>query len=89
VCCHEDAVLELPSAVVEMVARYRRFRAEQGFGWGEEALPEFFAWARFSRLGPAFAEFARSQDWAGAIRAAVGRSHPQGWCGCWWPRTAR
>jgi hypothetical protein len=78
VCCHEDAVLELPPAVVEMLARYRRLRAEQGFGWGEDALPEFFTWARFSRLGAAFAEFAASQDWAGAIRAAVGSRPPAG-----------
>jgi hypothetical protein len=78
VCCHEDGVLELPPAVVEMLARYRRLRAEQGFGWGEEALPEFFGWARFSRLGVAFAEFAASQDWAGAIRAAVGSDPPAG-----------
>jgi hypothetical protein len=55
-----------------MVARYRRMRDEQGFGWGEEALPDFFRWARFSRLGPVFDEFAATGDWAGAVRAAVG-----------------
>ena len=58
-CCHDDAALDLPPAVIEMVARYRRLRAEQGVGWGEEAFPDMFRWARFARLGPAFDEFAR------------------------------
>jgi hypothetical protein len=78
VCCQDDDVLELPPEVLEMLARYRRMRAEQGFGWGEEALPEFFRWARFSRLGPAFEEFAATGDWAGAVRAAVGDEPPPG-----------
>ncbi len=51
-CCHDDAALDLPPAVIEMVARYRRLRAEQGVGWGEEAFPDMFRWARFARLGP-------------------------------------
>jgi hypothetical protein len=71
-CCQDDEALELPPEVLEMLARYRRMRAEQGFGWGEEALPELFRWARFSRLGPAFTEFAATGDWAGAVRAAIG-----------------
>lgn len=37
-----------------------------------------FRWARFSRLGPAFDEFAASGDWAGAVRAAVGDDVPSG-----------
>ena len=82
-CCEDDVALDLPPAVIEMVARYRRMRGEQGFGWGEEALPDFFRWARLSRLGPVFDEFAGTGDWAGAIRAAT----------CWtsWgsPRTSR
>lgn len=41
-CCHDDAALDLPPAVIEMVARYRRLRAEQGVGWGEEAFPDMF-----------------------------------------------
>jgi hypothetical protein len=77
-CCEDDVALDLPPAVIEMVARYRRMRGEQGFGWGEEALPDFFRWARFSRLGPAFDEFAGTGDWAGAIRAAVGDVVPAG-----------
>jgi hypothetical protein len=78
VCCQDDEVLELPAEVLEMLARYRRMRAEQGFGWGEEALPELFRWARFSRLGPAFEEFAATGDWAGAVRAALGDEPPPG-----------
>lgn len=77
-CCGDDGALNLPPAVIEMVARYRRLRDEQGFGWGEEALPDFFRWARFSRLGPAFDEFAASGDWAQAVRAAVGDEVPPG-----------
>ena len=77
-CCHDDAALDLPPAVIEMVARYRRMRAEQGVGWGEEAFPDMFRWARFARLGPAFDVFAASGDWAGAVRAAVGADVPAG-----------
>src|SRR3954451_21452927 len=61
-----------------MVARYRRRRAEQWVGWGEEAFPDMFRWARFSRLGPAFDVFTASGDWAGAVRAAVGDEVPAG-----------
>ncbi|HWM59117.1 MAG TPA: CehA/McbA family metallohydrolase [Pseudonocardia sp.] len=77
-CCAEEALLRLPAAVIEMLARYRRLRDEQGIGWGEDELPEFFRWARFSRLGPAFAEFAATGDWAGAVRTAVGERVPAG-----------
>jgi hypothetical protein len=78
VCCHDDDALDLPPAVIEMLARYRRMRVEQGVGWGEEAFPDMFRWARFARLGPAFAEFSASGDWAGAVRAAVGDEVPPG-----------
>src|SRR5690242_9195044 len=61
-----------------MLARYRRMRAEQGVGWGEDGFPEMFRWARFSRLGRLFDEFAASGDWAGAVRAAVGDAVPSG-----------
>ncbi|MET0188665.1 MAG: CehA/McbA family metallohydrolase, partial [Pseudonocardia sediminis] len=77
-CCEDDTELGMPPAVIEMVARYRRLRDEQGVGWGEDAFPDFFRWARFSRLGPAFAEFSASGDWAGAVRAAVGDDVPAG-----------
>ncbi len=75
-CCGADEVLDLPPAVIEMLARYRRLRDTQGFGWGEDALPDLFRWARFSLLGPAFDEFAQSGDWAAAVRAAVGEDPP-------------
>src|SRR5690348_12722491 len=78
VCCQDDAVLDQPPAVLEMLARYERMRREQGFGWGEEDLAEFWGWARFSRLGPAFADFVVSQDWAAAVRTAVGDHPPAG-----------
>ena len=71
-------MLDQPPAVLEMLARYERMRREQGFGWGEEDLAEFWGWARFSRLGPAFADFAVSQDWAAAVRTAVGDHPPAG-----------
>jgi hypothetical protein len=77
-CCHDEAALDLPPSVIEMVARYRRLRAEQGVGWGEEAFPDMFRWARFARLGPAFDAFSASADWAGAVRAAVGGDVPAG-----------
>ena len=77
-CCDEGAVLDLPPAVIEMLARYRGWRDEQGFGWGEPDIPDFFRWARFSRLGPVFAEYSASGDWAGAVRAAVGDAVPAG-----------
>ena len=77
-CCDDDAVLDLPPAVIEALARYRRMREEQGFGWGEEQIPELFRWARFARLGPVFAELSAGGDWAGAVRAAVGERVPAG-----------
>lgn len=77
-CCEDDAALNLPPPVIEMLARYRRMRDVQGFGWGEEALPDFFRWARFSRLGPVFDEFAASGNWSDAVRAAVGDDVPAG-----------
>lgn len=77
-CCEDAERLDLPPAVIEMVAHYRRLRDEQGFGWGEDALPDFFRWARFSRLGPAFDELAATGDWAAAVRTAVGNRVPAG-----------
>jgi hypothetical protein len=77
-CCDDEVVLDLPPAVIEALARYRRMRAEQGFGWGEEQIPELFRWARFARLGPVFAELSAGGDWAGAVRTAVGDRVPAG-----------
>jgi hypothetical protein len=77
-CCGDDEKLGLPPAVIEMLARYRRMRDRQGYGWGEEGLPDFFRWARFSLLGPAFDGFAASGDWSAAVRAAIGDEVPAG-----------
>jgi hypothetical protein len=75
-CCDDEEVLGLPPAVIEMLARYRRLQAEQGYGWGETELPDLFRWSRFSLLGPAFDELAASGDWAAAVDAAVGDGDP-------------
>jgi len=75
-CCDDGDVLDLPAEVIEMLARYRRMRDEQGWGWGEQALPDFFRWSRFSRLGTAWDEFAASGDWGAAVRAAIGDGDP-------------
>ena len=40
--------------------------------------PDFFRWARFSQLGPAFEEFAASGDWSRAVLAAIGDDVPPG-----------
>src|SRR3954447_15852111 len=78
-CCSEDKVLALPAPVVEMLARYRRWRDEQGWGWGEQqALPDFFRWARFLLLGQVFEQLAVAGDWGTAVRAAIGSSPPPG-----------
>jgi hypothetical protein len=78
VCCGDDEELGLPPAVIEMLARYRRMLDEQGFTWGAAVMPDFFRWARFSMLGPAFDEFAASGDWSAAVRAAIGDEVPAG-----------
>ncbi len=75
-CCDDGDVLDLPAEVIEMLVRYRRMRDEQGWGWGEQALPDFFRWSRFSRLGTAWDEFAASGDWGAAVRAAIGDGDP-------------
>jgi hypothetical protein len=77
-CCGDDTTLNLPPAVIEMLARYRRMRDEHGYGWGEGVLPDFFRWARFSLLGAAFDEFAVSGDWSGGVRAVLRDGVPPG-----------
>ncbi|SEP25551.1 CehA/McbA family metallohydrolase [Trujillonella endophytica] len=78
-CCAHDEVLDLPPAVIEMLAHYRRLRADQGWGWGEEEPPDLFRWARFGLLGPSITEYASTGDWAAAVRSAVaGRELPAG-----------
>jgi hypothetical protein len=76
-CCSEHGVLNVPPPVIEMLARYRQLQRMQGHGWGEDALPDMFTWARFSLLGAAFDEFAARGDWAQAVRAAVGEGKPE------------
>ena len=84
-CCHDDVALDLPPAVIEMVARYRRMRAEQGVGWGEEAFPDMFRCAlrpprpglrrvrRLRRLGRGGAG-GRRRGRPGRARAGDGRA---------------
>src|SRR5918998_1973866 len=78
VCCQETRMLNLPPEVIEALARYRKLRDERGWDWGDEGLPDFFRWARFSLLGPVFEAVAETGDWASAIRSVVGDEVPPG-----------
>ena len=71
-CCQETKKLDLPAEVIEALARYRRLLGERGWDWGDEQLPDFFRWARFSLLGPVFEAVAATGDWAKAIRSVIG-----------------
>jgi hypothetical protein len=77
-CCETTETLGLPAEVIEALAHYHRLLDERGWDWGNEQLPDFFWWARFSLLGPVFAEFAATGDWAKAIRSVIGRDVPAG-----------
>ena len=77
-CCQETKALGLPAEVIEALAHYRRLLEERGWDWGDEQLPEFFRWARFSLLGPLFDAFAATGDWAKAIRSVIGEDVPRG-----------
>jgi hypothetical protein len=77
-CCQETRTLDMPAEVIEAFARYRRLRDERGWDWGEEHLPDFFRWARFSLLGPVFEAVAETGDWAKAVRSVVGGDVPPG-----------
>src|SRR3712207_3452839 len=77
-CCQETRTLNLPPEVIEALARYRRLLDERGWDWGDEQLPDFFRWARFSMLGPLFEAVADTGDWAKAIRSVVGEDVPPG-----------
>ncbi|MDQ3791651.1 MAG: CehA/McbA family metallohydrolase [Actinomycetota bacterium] len=68
----------LPAEVIEALAHYRRLLDERGWDWGDEQLPDFFRWARFSMLGPLFEAVADTGDWAKAIRSVVGEDVPPG-----------
>ncbi len=76
-CCGDAAVLDLPPAVIEMLARYRGLQAEQGWDWGDDRI-EMFRWARFAALGDVFAAYAETGDWPRAVRAVVGSDPPAG-----------
>jgi hypothetical protein len=78
VCCQETRTFDLPPEVIETLACYRRLVGEHGWDWGEEQLPDFFRWARFSMVGPVFEAVAETGDWAGAIRSVVGDEVPPG-----------
>ena len=77
-CCQETETLGLPAEVIEAMAHYRRLLDERGWDWGDEQLPDFFRWARFSMLGPLFEAVADTGDWAKAIRSVVGEDVPPG-----------
>ncbi len=77
-CCQETRTLGLPAEVIEAQAHYRRLLDERGWDWGDEQLPDFFRWARFSLLGPVFDEFSATGDWAKAIRSLIGEDVPPG-----------
>jgi hypothetical protein len=77
-CCQETRTLDLPAEVIEALARYRRLLDERGWDWGDEQLPDFFRWVRFSLLGPVFDAVAETGDWAKAIRSVIGDDVPPG-----------
>jgi hypothetical protein len=62
VCCQETRMLNLPPEAIEALAHYRKLRDRRGWDWGEEGLPDFFRWARFSLLGPVFDAVAETRD---------------------------
>lgn len=76
-CCGSTELLELPPAVIEMLARYRGLQARHGWDWGDDRI-DMFRWARFGRLGDVFAAFGQSGDWPGAVRSVVGLDPPSG-----------
>ncbi|HEX8803265.1 MAG TPA: CehA/McbA family metallohydrolase [Acidimicrobiales bacterium] len=76
-CCQDTEVLDLPPAVIEMLAHYRRLQAERSWDWGDDRI-EMFRWARFSRLGDVFAAMAETGDWPAAVRSVVGDEVPAG-----------
>jgi hypothetical protein len=77
VCCGSDERLDLPAAVIEMLACYRGLLEERGWDWGDDRI-EMFRWARFGRLGDVFAAYAEHGDWPRAVRSVVGVDPPAG-----------
>src|SRR5690242_10571874 len=76
-CCGDADVLNLPPAVIEMLARYRSLHAEARWDWGDDRV-EMFRWARFAALGDVFAAYGATGDWAQAVRDVVGTDPPPG-----------
>ena len=70
-CCQDDETLDLPPAVIEALAHYRRLAAERGWDWGGEELPDLFRWGRFSLIGDVMTAAAETGDWARAARDVV------------------
>ncbi len=77
-CCEETETLGLPARVIEALAHYRSALERRGWDWGDEQLPDFFRWDRFSLLGPVFEQFAVTGDWAKAVRSVIGEEVPAG-----------
>ena len=76
-CCGDAEVLDLPPAVIEMLARYRGLQAERGWDWGDDRI-DMFRWARFAALGDVFAAYGDTGDWLRAVRDVVGTDPPSG-----------
>ena len=76
-CCGDAEVLDLPPAVIAMLARYRGLQAEHGWDWGDDRI-DMFRWARFARLGDVFAAYGETGDWPQAVREVVGSAPPAG-----------
>ena len=70
-------MLDLPPAVIEMLARYRGLQADRGWDWGDDRI-EMFRWARFAALGDVFAAYGETGDWPQAVRDVVGTDPPAG-----------
>jgi hypothetical protein len=76
-CCGSNEPLNLPAAVIEMLARYHGLLEERGWDWGDDRI-DMFRWARFGRLGDVFAAYAEHGDWPRAVRSVVGVDPPAG-----------
>jgi hypothetical protein len=76
-CCETTETLGLPAEVIQTLARYRRLLDERGSDWGDEQI-EFARWAHFSLVGPVFAAFMATGDWAKALRSVIGQEPPAG-----------
>jgi hypothetical protein len=76
-CCETTETLGLPAEVIQTLAHYRRLLDARGSDWGDEQI-EFARWAHFSLVGPVFAAFMTTGDWAKALRSVIGQEVPMG-----------